>query len=127
VAGWLQLVIRRLILDRLRSLHCRPAVVPLPRGDVLESNSEDDAAGILLRREAASGLGSAIDALPRSQRQALRLVCIDGLSIAEAARSLRKSRNAVSVSVLRGRKRLRERGPQFGCSTGGCRGSAPLA
>ena len=58
---------------------------------------------------AAKDLAALLDSLPEKQRDAIRLVKLEGLSIAEAAQRLGISESDVKVSVHRGIKKLLEK------------------
>ncbi|MBG6076210.1 sigma-70 family RNA polymerase sigma factor [Polaromonas sp. CG_9.11] len=56
--------------------------------------------------EAQRDLNKLLEALPRAQRQAIILVKVEGLSVAEAAQLTGASESAIKVQVHRGLKRL---------------------
>ena len=61
----------------------------------------------LIRAERLAALERALDALSPDQRQAIRLVRIEGLSVNAVAERMGRQPNAVSQLILRGLRRLR--------------------
>lgn len=78
----------------------RDTTVPLPEG--WEPQTVDDPTGRLVVEEALAEL-------PPREREACRLVLVEGLSPDQAAAQLDTTRNNIDQALHRGRKKLRER------------------
>lgn len=97
---WVHAIARYKLIDHLRRTKAGAADLPIEAAeDVL---AEDDRGAT----ESAHDLGRLMQALPEKMRNAIALVKIDGLSVAEAARASGMSEPAVKVSVHRGLKAL---------------------
>ena len=59
------------------------------------------------RREAVSAINAALIVLPNDQREAIRLHCIEKLTIDETAEKMNRSRDSVRGLVQRGKESLR--------------------
>ena len=62
----------------------------------------------LMREEQLDRLAEAIAALPADQRQAVRLHHLDGLSLIDAGKRMKRSKEAVAGLLFRGLKSLRD-------------------
>jgi RNA polymerase sigma-70 factor (ECF subfamily) len=96
VGAWLRAIAVRKALDGQRRSR-RLAEEPLPEREPVEAADPD--AGLALQR--------AFGALSTSDRAVLTLVEVEGLTMAEAARSLRTTTMAVKWRAVRARRRLR--------------------
>lgn len=94
---WLAAIARYRWIDQLRREY-RSDEAPLEGDFAVESHEEPLAARISLDRM--------LDRLPEGQADAIRLVKIDGLSIAEASARTGQSESLVKVNIHRGLKRL---------------------
>ena len=110
---WLSAIADHVILDRIRyeSRECRA-------GEEIPFRSESNPAGpdpadtqtpsrLLSQREAVERLLTRLGALPDDYRQAILMAKIEGLSTAEIAARMGKSREAVALLVYRAVKRFR--------------------
>jgi RNA polymerase sigma-70 factor (ECF subfamily) len=108
--GWLYQIARNASMDWLR--RCDRAVVR-PAGDLPDvTASGDDGRGpgdSLLSAERIAAVRKALDELPPSQREAIRLRIEDGLDHLQIAAKLGINRQAVEVRLCKGRAALRER------------------
>jgi len=103
---WLAAIARRRIVDCLRR-HGRSR----GRETALEAEHETFAApGANLQEEAAEGrvLRNAVERLPPGQRDAIRMLKLEGLSLKEAAAASGMSVAALKVATHRGLKKLRK-------------------
>jgi len=106
---WLHAIARNAVVDQLRARGRRPQElslgddgVPEPRAPLAEPPAEGVAS---LSPELAGALAE----LPSSQREAVELIHVEGLSVAEAAAQVGVSRGALKVRAHRGYKALRAR------------------
>ncbi|EJW10802.1 RNA polymerase sigma-70 factor, ECF subfamily [Rhodovulum sp. PH10] len=97
---WLHAIARYKLLDYLRRTHASMRDVGLDQAEDIVA--VDDRAGT----ESALDLGRLLTTLPERMREAIRLVKIDGLSVAEAAARSGASESAVKVNIHRGLKAL---------------------
>lgn len=100
--------LRRQGRERARRLY---APDPLGRGgssiEDLAAPGSGDPEGQLIAREIAPALRDALSRLPSSQRQAVELLYVEQLSVAEAAARAGVSRSALKVRAHRGSRALR--------------------
>ncbi len=99
VTTWLHRVVVNACLDRMRRRRARPTV-PLPETEPADVRDEH------ARTETALDVRAALAALPEHQRQALVLVDMHGLSVAEAAAVLEVAEGTVKSRCARGRAAL---------------------
>jgi RNA polymerase sigma factor (sigma-70 family) len=108
--GWLYQIARNASMDWLR--RCDRAVVR-PTGDLPDAPASGDdgrAPGDnLLSGERIAAVRRALNELPPSQREAIRLRIEDGLDHEQIATRLGINRQAVEVRLCKGRAALRER------------------
>jgi RNA polymerase sigma factor (sigma-70 family) len=97
----------RAAIDLLRRQRRWWRVLPLWRAQQPEAAESAEQAS--LQREQARRLRDALAALSRREAQCFGLRYLQGLEIAEIARSLQLSANTVSVSLHRARQRLEAR------------------
>lgn len=119
VLTWLIGIARRKLVDAARRQGRRPELleVDLPDGAVdmaAMAGFGDGAApespeAALERRETAADMRRLVLALPEAQREALLLRCVDELSLAEIARVLGCSENAVKGLLHRAKATVQER------------------
>src|SRR5262245_51013821 len=125
VVTWLVAIARRKLLDARRRQRRHPELLQC---DMNGSGAEwaalevlPDATGspeaLLERREDLAGIRRLVLQLPELQREALWLRCVDQLSLAEIARVLHRSENAVKGLLRRARQTVLER-------SGGCEDDA---
>ena len=119
-AGWLRRALANNLADEVRKLRAAKRNVGRERSlqEALEQSSARLEAWLaaegtgpsrqVARHEQALRLAEALTRLPDSQRQAVELRHLKGLSLAETAAVLRCSRAAVVGLLSRGVKRLRE-------------------
>jgi RNA polymerase sigma-70 factor (ECF subfamily) len=88
---WLEELVAKCRQTGLRAAQARPA-----RGDCLQS------------RIMANGDGAAIMMLPRDQRLAVALICVDGLTYQQAADVLDIPASSLSGDLLAGRRALQK-------------------
>jgi RNA polymerase sigma-70 factor (ECF subfamily) len=102
--AWLFGTARFKVIDHYRARE-QAARHLLPPGDEIDEQPEpiDDFERVLERDELTAELAR----LPESQRMALLLHYADGLSIAEVATALEKSKHAVESLLARGRRTIR--------------------
>jgi RNA polymerase sigma-70 factor (ECF subfamily) len=115
---WLWAVARNASTDALRwqgrerSRRGRPAHVPgrePPAGDALAtSGAALDPEAQLTARELSPGLVEALRKLPASQREAVELLYVEQLTVAEAASRAGVSASALKVRAHRGARALRD-------------------
>lgn len=99
VTTWLHRVVVNACLDRLRRRAARPTV-PLP--DAEPADRRDDHRATEIRLDVRAALAR----LPEHQRQALVLVDMHGLSVAEAAAVLQVAEGTIKSRCARGRATL---------------------
>lgn len=103
---WLATVARRRSIDALRR-RGRTDRLEIADPVAYETFADPAANKEMEVRERTAGLGGAIAALPQGQREALELVKLREMSLAEAARTSGKSIASLKVSVHRAIKALR--------------------
>jgi RNA polymerase sigma-70 factor, ECF subfamily len=105
-SSWLAVIAHRRSIDMLRKQR-RIATAEISDDFAYETFADPAAALALERGERAAILSSAIAGLPASQRQALELVKLREVSLAEASRATGKSVAALKVNVHRAITSLR--------------------
>jgi len=108
--GWLFQLARNAALDWLRSAERRPGMA----GESLEAHGAMGDLGRnpvehLMTTERMAAIRRALEALPASQREVIRLRIDEGLDHEGIASRLNISRQAVEVRLCRGRAALKER------------------
>ena len=103
---WLATIARRRSIDALRQ-RGRREKVEIYDEDAYVTFSDPAANKEMATRDQAPGLGAAISVLPESQREALELLKLRELSLAEASKLSGKSISALKVNVHRAIKSLR--------------------
>ena len=103
---WLAAIARRRSIDALRR-RGRTDAAEISDNETYETFVDPRAKDDMEARERAAGLGPAIASLPRGQREALELLKLRQLSLAEAARASGKSIASLKVSVHRAIRALR--------------------
>jgi len=99
VTTWLHRVVVNACLDRLRRRKSRPTV-PLPASEPADVRDDHD------RTETRLDVHAALAQLPEHQRQALVLVDMHAMSVAEAAAVLQVAEGTVKSRCARGRAAL---------------------
>lgn len=108
--GWLFQLARHASLDHLRANDRRPTASEALLADHHATGDLGrDPAAALLSQERIEAVRRALDELPPSQREAIRLRLDQGLDHDAIARHLGISREAVEVRLCKGRTRLKER------------------
>lgn len=106
---WLNSIARRRSIDVLRS-RGRRAKREVHAPIAYDNHPEEtDRFTAVEMREDTERLRPAIDALPESQREAVKLLGLDGYSLAESAELSGKTKTALKVSFHRAIKSLRAR------------------
>ncbi len=103
---WLATLAKRRAIDALRR-HGRTEKFEVIDEQSYVTFADPAANKELASRDQASGLGAAISALPEGQREALELLKLREMSLAEAAKVTGKSISALKVNVHRAIKSLR--------------------
>jgi RNA polymerase sigma-70 factor, ECF subfamily len=98
--AWAYAMARYKLVDYLRRRRVRAAVPIEETEDLFAADESEHAA-------ASRDVEQLLAGLPASQREAIRLTKIEGLSIDEAARRTGQSAAATKVGIHRGLKRLR--------------------
>lgn len=93
--GWVYAIARHKLIDHFRRAKVR-RTVPLEAADAVFADSDAEAG------TAKADLDRLLSALPQRQQALIRMVKIEGLSVAEAAERAGMSVSAVKVSVHRG-------------------------
>ena len=105
-ANWLAAIARRRSIDALRRRGRTDAAEVLD-AQVYETFADPRAKAEVEARDRAAILGPALATLPRGQREALELLKLRELSLAEASRASGKSVASLKVSVHRAIRALR--------------------
>jgi RNA polymerase sigma factor (sigma-70 family) len=106
LAGWLHGVSRRVALKARRKLALHSCQTPLAE-DLLDARS--DPLARLTARELLTVLDEEVARLPKSQRSAIVLCCLEGRTQEEAARMLGWTAGSLRGHLERGRCRLQDR------------------
>ncbi len=118
--AWMFRIIRNLWIDRIRRTRTQ-AAVPVEEADTVEGAEGEDAA---VSRLALSDTAAAILRLPDDQREVLTLVCVEGLSYAEAAAVIGVPIGTVMSRLARARVKLAAMLEDQGISVAAPRSSA---
>jgi RNA polymerase sigma-70 factor (ECF subfamily) len=103
---WLAAIARRRSIDALRR-RGRTDAAEVSDAQAYETFVDPRAKAEMEARDRVAGLGPSIASLPRGQREALELVKLRELSLAEASRASGKSIASLKVSVHRAIRALR--------------------
>jgi RNA polymerase sigma-70 factor (ECF subfamily) len=118
--AWLRTALAHNLTDELRKLRGARRDVGLERSfdaaleesasrlEALLAVEKSSPEQLAIRQEQLLHLAEALDRLAPDQRNAVELRYLQGLSVADVARQLDKSREAVAKLLVRGLKRLRE-------------------
>lgn len=105
LAPWLHAIVRNAVIDHARSsTRRRRREVSLEEDGVPEPAAETAAAA---NAALSPELEQALDQLPGAQREAVLLIHVDGLSVAEAAARAGVTKSALKVRAYRGYRALR--------------------
>ena len=104
---WLRAVVRNALIDWFRESKRRAEREVL--SEVMEELAGAEPSGDLETQEISPVLSDALAALPEKQRQAVFLIQVQGLSVAEAAVSAGVTVGALKVRAHRGYRALRAR------------------
>lgn len=107
--GWIMMIARTRILDRLRSRAA--GVVLKPMGDQVPEapDAEDWPDDLAITREDASAVRRAVGELPGEQREAVELAFFDGLTQAEIAEKLKVPLGTIKTRIRLGLLKIREK------------------
>ena len=118
--AWLRTIATNQLRDMARSHNCkkrggdrvRVEGVKTPESSALDllveiSDGGVSPSGVAARDEAVEAMRIAIAALPEDQRDAIRLHCLDGLSLDETARIMDRTWDSVRGLIQRGKRALR--------------------
>ena len=104
---WMRTIVRHCVIDSFRQRGRRlNHEVHVESPELFAAPTEPDE---LERAELAAPLADALRALPSAQRQAVELIHLQGLSVAEAALRVGVTPGALKVRAHRGYRALRER------------------
>jgi RNA polymerase sigma-70 factor (ECF subfamily) len=105
IGPWLYAITRNGITDHLRAqLRRRRREIPVDPEEVSEFPAAEES---LIDESLSPGMTRALDALSASQREAVLMIHVEGLSVAEAADRAGVSRGALKVRAHRGYRALR--------------------
>ncbi|GAC1601958.1 MAG: sigma-70 family RNA polymerase sigma factor [Ramlibacter sp.] len=104
LTAWAHAIARHKLIDLLRAKSVREAL-----HDPLDDESALFAASQTEASDARRDLDGLLDALPAKQRDPIRCVKLQGLSVAETARLTGLSESAVKIGIHRGLKALAKR------------------
>jgi RNA polymerase sigma factor (sigma-70 family) len=104
---WMRTIVRHCVIDSFRQRGRRMSrEVAVESPELFAAPTEPDD---LERGEIAAPLASALQELPAAQREAVELIHLQGLSVAEAALQVGITPGALKVRAHRGYRALRER------------------
>ena len=108
--NWLYTIVTNLALNALRARQRRGHAISLDFGeDALAIDAQaDDARGLASRGDLAERLARAVGQLPAQPAALVHLHYMEGMTIREAAETMKMSEDAAKVALHRARKRLRE-------------------
>ena len=112
IETWLIGIARRKVVDAARKRSRRPEVLASDLGDYSafgDSGSAMPPDESLAQRERLASVRQAVLQLPEPQREALWLRCVHQLSLAETARALHRSENAIKGLLRRAKLAVQER------------------
>lgn len=104
---WLFLVTRSVAIERARRAH-RDRLINVEPGVIRLVTAELDTEATTLNQESRDAVRQALADLPGSQRDAIILYELSGLSIRDTARILDWSESRVKVTLFRARRALRD-------------------
>lgn len=100
---WAHAIARRLFIDRVRSRRREQAAYDALAHRETCRTADGGADATLAARRKAAVLTATIARLPRMQREAVQMICLDGKSLAEASAALGEANGTVRVRVHRAR------------------------
>jgi RNA polymerase sigma-70 factor (ECF subfamily) len=103
VSRWVLAIARHKLIDLWRRRGRREAL-----NDPLDDLAEADQPAVWDELPVQRDLETLLGALPQAQRQAITLIKLEGLAVAEASQRTGVSASALKVQVHRGLKRLAE-------------------
>lgn len=98
--AWLHAIARYKLADHLRAQYRRRSVPLTDAADLIDSEFDAPELGVMYDVERL------LDGLPKAQRDAIRLVKLEGLSVAEAAERTGHSESNIKVLSHRGMKAM---------------------
>jgi RNA polymerase sigma-70 factor (ECF subfamily) len=104
---WLRAIVRNATIDSYRQARRRSDREV--GGDLIDFIADARTGADARRRELAPVLGKALEELPQKQREAVAMIQLEGLSVAEAALRAGVSVSAIKVRAHRGYRALRLR------------------
>ncbi|MBJ3774775.1 RNA polymerase sigma factor [Acuticoccus mangrovi] len=117
--AWMFRIIRNLWIDRIRRTNTQ-AAAPVEEADAVVGT---DGVAVATSRLELSDTAQAIHQLPDEQREVLTLVCVEGLSYAEAAGVMGVPVGTVMSRLARARTKLAALLAEKGISVGAARSS----
>lgn len=107
--SWVASIADHVVIDAARygDRECRRAVAVVPLSQAPETADTRTPSRLLSQKEAAAALIARLSALPEDYRQAILLAKIEGLSTAELADRMGRSREAAALLLHRAIKRFR--------------------
>jgi RNA polymerase sigma-70 factor (ECF subfamily) len=116
LAGWLRTILANTLTDTVRRFQSGYRDIDLERSihessarlESLLSQPESDPLDLVIRQEQLLALGNALAKLPEEQRTALEMKHLHGLTVADIALRLDRTRAAVAGLLRRGLEQLRE-------------------
>lgn len=118
--AWMFRILRNLWIDRIRRVRTQGAV-PVEEADSLEGG---DGEALAVARLELSDTAAAILRLPDEQREVLTLVCVEGLSYAEAAAVVGVPIGTIMSRLARARTKLAQMLSEQGIEVAAPRSSA---
>lgn len=113
---WLRAVVRNCVIDWFRERGRRARETAVEEPEIFSEGVRDEEPGA---HELAPALAAALAALPAKQRQAVELIHVHGLTVAEAAVEAGVTPGALKVRAHRGYRALRARLGTVGGGEGG--------
>lgn len=97
---WLHAIARYKLADHLRAHYRRRSVATMDAADLIDAEYDAPELGVICDVERLLG------GLPKAQREAIRLVRLEGLSVSEAAQRTGHSESNIKVLAHRGMKAM---------------------
>ncbi|MBL0171967.1 MAG: sigma-70 family RNA polymerase sigma factor [Gemmatimonadaceae bacterium] len=107
-AGWVAMVTRRRLIDRMRRRQRLPELEPMSEEHDVADESAEDIAQAMDRTTRADRARAVLNELPAAQRRMLELSLLEGKTHDEIARETDTPLGTVKSHIRRGLKRARE-------------------